>query len=241
VVRGVILAVVLLILVGAAGLGGLYYLGSRLIGERLDFGNGQEVYYAEGATKEQADALGRALLEEKYFVGSESTVHLARAGNGFVISFVVRPGLWNQETEPRYFLLLGGILSGKVFHDAPVEVRMCDEYVQPHKTIAARRLEFGPGEWVYFPAEVPEAEVRVLGRVLKEVNIFDGKGSKDTFLENAGGRLVVSAVVTDGAWDRPAFLDEYRAFRAKFSQALGGRDVEVRLLDKVLTRRATIS
>jgi hypothetical protein len=236
----VILAVVLLVVVVAAALGGLYYVGSRFMGERLDFGNGQEVYYAEGATKEQADAVGHVLLEEKYFAGSDSTVRLARAGDGFVVSFVVKPGLWDQETEPRYFFLLGGILSNKVFHDAPVEVRMCDEYLRPHKTVTARRLEFGPGEWVYFTSEVAEGDVRTLGRALQEARIFEGKGRADVFLENAGGRLVVSVVVGEGVWDRPAVLDEYRAFRAKFSQAMGGRGVEVRLLDKELTRRATV-
>jgi hypothetical protein len=235
------LGVALLVVLVAAAVGGLYLLGSRVLGQRLDFGNGQEVYYAEGATKEQADGLGRALQDEKYFDGSgANTVRVAKEGNGFVVSFVVQPGLWNQGQHQRYFLLLAGRLSGKIFHDAPVEVRMCDEYLRTKKTIAARHIEFGPGEWVYFPAEVPEAEVRVLGRVLQEAGVFDGNGRKDVFLETDAGRLVVCSVVQEGAWELPPVVEKYRAIRAKFSQALGGRDVQLRLLDPELTRGSTI-
>jgi hypothetical protein len=110
------------------------------LGQRVLFGTEEEVYYRGGATEAQARAVGRVLQQQRYFDGiGGKTVQVSRAGDGYSVAFVVQQGHWNKPDVSDYFQDLGRRLSGEVFDGAPVEVRLCDEWMNTRKTIAASR------------------------------------------------------------------------------------------------------
>jgi hypothetical protein len=61
-------------------------------GTRVDFGGGQEIYYARGATEADARALGQVLRQAGFFDGrSPAAVRVACEGDRMIVSFILQP------------------------------------------------------------------------------------------------------------------------------------------------------
>jgi hypothetical protein len=99
------------------------------LGPKIDYGNGEEVYYTKGATEADARALGTLLRQAGYFDGKgPKSVRVARDGNRVVISLVVsKRALTNLQVQQE-FRAIGQQASQKVFGGRQVTVELCDEY-----------------------------------------------------------------------------------------------------------------
>lgn len=116
------------------------YIGYRScmrpdLGEKLSFGKG-EVYYKDGATRDEAKRLGNYLKVIGYFSGSGgATVLLAKKDDHYVVSFVVKSGVEKDEDAVASMRQIGGMISGEVFGGAVVEVRLVDGNVRLKRTL----------------------------------------------------------------------------------------------------------
>lgn len=122
----------------AVGAGIAYYVfgppGS--IGKKVIVGQGKEVYYDEGATEEEAERLGRFLIGEGHFSGSRGqTARLTRDGETYVVGFVVSESAGESPGTFLAFHKLCLDLSKGVFGGRPVAIQLCDEYMDPWKTL----------------------------------------------------------------------------------------------------------
>jgi hypothetical protein len=103
---------------------------------RVEFGRGHEVYYVRGATEAEARALGQFLQGAGYFDSRRAvTVQLAREGEAFVVSFVVRENAWNNPQVITWAGDFASKLSEEVFGGKPVKIQLCDEDLSPHRTV----------------------------------------------------------------------------------------------------------
>jgi hypothetical protein len=127
------LTVVALILGGAFVSDSLFTEG---LGKKVTFGRDENVYYAEGATEDDARRLGRALQDQGVFDGaSPKDVRLTRPGGRFVVQVVLARGAWHDPENVASYEDLRRRLSEDVFSGAPVELRLCDEELTTKKTL----------------------------------------------------------------------------------------------------------
>lgn len=71
--------------------------------ESVDFGHGQLVFYSDGATRDDAQNLGEALFNARYFDDlAPAEVSIAGQGSGRVLSFVGADGVWDDSASLEY-------------------------------------------------------------------------------------------------------------------------------------------
>ncbi|MBI2901538.1 MAG: hypothetical protein HYY17_15245 [Planctomycetes bacterium] len=96
-------------------------------GKMVAIGNNETIYAANGATEEDARALGNALTEYGLLDGtSGGTFQVAKDGTGWVIRAMIRNGGWDDARLRAYYARLCRHLSAALWAGAPVELRLCD-------------------------------------------------------------------------------------------------------------------
>ena len=106
-------------------------------GPKVDFGSSQHITYEEGATKEEANQLGKFLVEIGFFNGKGGKdVKLTHGAGGLVVSFVVGDGVWDDSKMVSAFGTIRHEISTKVYGGRPVTVELCDTMLEVKKTIS---------------------------------------------------------------------------------------------------------
>lgn len=110
----------------------VYVLPDLTFGSRVAFGN-DEVYYAGEATKQDAQNLGKALLDLGYFQGRGGSVRVEMTDGNYIVSFVVNEGVWNDAEMVDGFKDVAQELIPKPF-SAPLTIQLCDDQFRAMKT-----------------------------------------------------------------------------------------------------------
>jgi hypothetical protein len=106
------------------------------LGTKIEFGAGEEIYFAQGATEADARALGAFLRQDGYFDGrGPKSVLLARDGDRMVISFVVQNWVLHDVHTQQQFRAIGQQAAQRALGGRPAEVRLCDEQLQVKKKL----------------------------------------------------------------------------------------------------------
>ena len=96
----------------------------------------------------------------------------------------------------------------------------------------APHVDFGAEQIVYFEKGATEADARQLGEALKEQGFFAGKSGKDVYVEKTSDGVLVSFIVSDGAWDRTEIIAGFTVLRDELqASAFKGRHVAIGLCD----------
>jgi hypothetical protein len=103
-------------------------------GKKVIVGSKDEVRYEGTATKEEAEALGKALKDSGYFQDRGVSVILSKGSEGTIISFVVKDGFWNDQTNVDNFAILGRALAPSV-GGLPIKVRLVNQTVETKKEV----------------------------------------------------------------------------------------------------------
>jgi hypothetical protein len=88
-----------------------------------------ELYHTAAITDAQADSLGSYLVATHFANGKAKTAQIAKSGGTYQFRFVVNPGV---EKDPDYIKnskVYGADISAGVFGGAPVELDLCDKYL----------------------------------------------------------------------------------------------------------------
>jgi len=104
------------------------------MGERLTF-NGGEVYYKEPVTEQQARGFGELLVQDGYFDGRAKTVLLGKRGGRYQLRMVIVKGFEHDSMLVQFARKLGAELSEKILNGEPVDVHLCDEYLDELRVI----------------------------------------------------------------------------------------------------------
>lgn len=131
----------------AAGLGllagglsmGFIFAWFAMVGDSypsLQFGQGEEVYYAPPVTEAEARQLGQALQAAGYFDNTgPAGALLAREGKTWIVSIAVAEGAWDNPESVAYFRDLQKRLAPRLFPGQRKEIRLCDDSWTPRKTM----------------------------------------------------------------------------------------------------------
>lgn len=104
-------------------------------GQLLTFDN-IELYYTDKVTKEDAENLGKFLLESG-FNNSEGTktVQLTKEGKTYQFRMVVLEGYDQDEYYEEIAREFAGYISNYVFDGKPVEMHLCNDYLETLKVV----------------------------------------------------------------------------------------------------------
>lgn len=126
-ILGIFLVILVAFLIQGCGILQKLGLGGESYGEKVDFGNGEEVYYKGDATEQDARKLGAFLRNTGYFDGSGSkSVQIVKDSGTIMIRFVVKDGIWNQESYVSKFKDYGSQISSELYGGQQIEVHLCD-------------------------------------------------------------------------------------------------------------------
>jgi hypothetical protein len=209
-------------------------------GGTVTFGLGEEVGYAGGVTRGQAQKFGDLLTEVGLFDGQgPKRVELTMEGDRYVVTCTLKDLGWEEPAVIAAFRALHGRLASEVFDGGPVIIRLCDQYKTSRRVITVglgRRLSFGDGDEVYYTDGVTKTQAHQLGRKLQEDHFFNGTGARKVQLAREGPCHVVSVILRHGEWDDPQIVAYFQRLRRELEQwEFADGPVKICLWDQGLT------
>ena len=116
---------------------GMAMFGPDWMQERVEMRPGAYVYYEEGATVDEARALGAALRTLGFFAGDhEVDVNYERTPSGHAVSLVVPEDAVTPELEDEFRTIVRA-LQTTTDPLGTLELRLCNEYWSAHHRYAA--------------------------------------------------------------------------------------------------------
>ncbi len=206
-------------------------------GSKVDHGN-IEVYYTDGATKEEADRLGAYLLKTWQSPADRRSVQIRKAGDGYQFRMVVKKEFQNDERTLKSLELEGARISRDVFNGAAVEAHACDERLKTLKTFPPRAdIRYGLVDGkleVFFADSGDKADAERLAKHL--IRESDKQAPQVTFkLAKRDSVVEVHMVVQPEAIKNPAIIAGWRQARNDLAtNVFKNAVVELHLCDEFL-------
>lgn len=105
-------------------------------GEKLTF-NGTEVYYTSQVTQQEAEKLGKFLIDSEFADGNRKSVQLTKdeATGNFVFRMVTKKEAVDNKVYEVLFKAVAIQISDSVFNKQPVDFEVCNASFKTLKTI----------------------------------------------------------------------------------------------------------
>lgn len=190
-------------------------------------GTRDEVYYARGATMQQATDLGHALQSTGFLNDRGSAVMISRASGLPVISFVVRDGAWDRPETIESFEEIGRRVAGSI-GGFPIQIRLVDGAWTTRKSVVVGKQQVGRDNIYYF-GTATAGDAKALAQALRGAGYLEDLGVSVVISKDDG--TAIGFVVGDGVWDRPGVPASFERLARRVAPAMGGLPVVVRLLD----------
>ncbi len=194
-----------------------------------------EVFYGDGAAKEDADRLGD-YLEKKWGGTNRASVQLRKTGDGYLFRMVVKPEFQKNAGLLQQLEFDGARLSRDVFGGAALEVQACDEHFETLRSLPPRAdmrygVVAGTAE-VFYAAAADRADAQRLADYVAR----GLQGKPATFkLARRGPTVEVHMVFRQDLAKDAVVLDELQQDRnALAAEVFPGAPVELHLCDEVL-------
>jgi|GEM_PF-976817 len=226
-----------LVAILAVGVTLLIWFGRKqMLGTELKITDHESVNYSGSVTEEEARRLGTMLQEAGYFNGqSESDVLYFRSDrDGTRVSFVVQSGAWDQPETVSAFEAVGRTIAKSV-GGAPFELRLLDAKLNTRKTLQIEQAEWTlkvtPEESVTILEPATGETALKLGKLLQDLQYFDGQGAAQVYLRQADGHHVISMVVRDGTAEDEKLVAVFSAIRKALASGLPDENLVLELIN----------
>lgn len=225
---------IVLIIVGIIGVKATNAEMVDLHGEKVQQG-AVEVYYANGATKEEANRLGAYLAKTWGPRSDRANVQLTKTRDGFQIRMVIKKESLNDGNLQNVLEFQGARISRDVFNGASVDLNACDENFNtqkmfPHRPDARYGLVAGKAE-VFFSADVNAEDAQRFADYLG-TNLKEGPALVSYKLAKRGGIFEIHVAVRPDALNDPASISALRQDLDIFAgKVFRGSQVEMHLCD----------
>ncbi len=205
------------------------------LGEKVEL-NGGEVYYTEAVQQAKATELLQFLDSQGSLDGTRKTLQLDKGAEGqWLLKVVV-----NENAEGDIDTLMETMaleLSANVFAGEPVEIQLCDEYLDPKRSLPAlSRKPFstleGNGIELRYTGQVEKTEADKLLAYLLADTSHDGSRKSFQLDKSDDGRWLFAIVVKDGYDKNDEFAELLREYSVELSaQVFDGATVEMHMCD----------
>jgi hypothetical protein len=191
-----------------------------------------EVFYAKGATKQEAERLAD-YLTRTWAPTAKITVKVTKASDGYQFHMVVKQEFQNNEQILKQLVFDGARMSRDVFNGAPVEVIVCDDHLRALRSVPPRAdLRHGLREdkvELFYSADIDRDDARRLARHVSK--LFHGN-PVSLKLAQRGDVKEVHLVFRPEMLSNPAVIAELGQVRNGIStEVFSGTAVELHLCD----------
>jgi hypothetical protein len=193
-------------------------------------GTKDQVIYSGITTKTDAAALGNALKSDGYFHDSGASVLLHKGIGSTTISFGVQDGVWNQAGMLSSFEELARQLA-PLAGGLPIQVQLVDTSGNVQDTSTVGEVRFEGLDGVYYEGSATKAEAQALGRRLKSMGFFRGKGANVFLIRHDDGTTLAFVVVGE-AWKSK--VSSFEAIVRDLAPIAGGLPINMRLVSTQL-------
>ena len=213
-------------LLGAVGCG---------YGSKVEHGN-VEVFYKDGATKDEANRLGAYLSKTWGGAGDKRSVQLKKKSDGYEFRMVVKKEFQNDPIVLEGLAVDAARVSRDVFDGAPVELHACDDHLETVKVVPPRpdmRYGIVSGQIeVFYSAPAEKADAERMAKFLASL----WKNNEVTLTMSRRGEIVeVHMVIKKELQDDPKFLESVRETGKELSANVFDKTpVEMHLCDEHL-------
>ena len=205
---------------------------------RVRVGGKDEVYYLHSATRQEAEALGKALQKVGFLNDRGTTVLLSKGTAGTMISFVLSEGGWDHPATVYSFEEIGRRIAHSV-GGFPIKVRLIDLHRIVHRELTVGMVTIGTRDEVYYYGSATEAEARQLADALRTAGFLQDRGAAVVLSRDPG--TGISFVVANDVWDRPAAVAAFERLVRTVAPAVGGLPVELRLLNEAMVPEESVT
>lgn len=94
-------------------------------GTKLEF-DGTEVYYTDNVTKDEAEKLGKFLVEQQFTDGKKKSVQFDKKDDLYLFRMVTKEGFKLDAEKKSLFKTFTNLISTHVVDGAEVEIQLCD-------------------------------------------------------------------------------------------------------------------
>jgi hypothetical protein len=195
----------------------------------VTIGTRDQVVYSGLATRAAAIALGNALRSDQYFQDRGSSVLLNKGIGATTVSFVVQNGVWNQPGVLSSFEEIALELAPTV-GGLPIQVRLVDSRLDLKMTSTVGEVHFDGSDGVYYEGSATRDEAQALGKWLKSMGFFQGKGA-NVFLTRHDDGTTVAFVVVGEPWNDPKRVSSFEAIVRDIAPTVGGLPIEMHLVN----------
>ncbi|MBL4636415.1 MAG: rhomboid family intramembrane serine protease [Kofleriaceae bacterium] len=206
--------------------------------QMVKFGN-NEVFYSDGATIEDAQAMGAALTERLYFADNQrASVVISKDGDIFVVGLVLGRAVPSDPAYLKRVRDIGGMLSDKVFEGGKVRMELLNtgldllQALDPVDSVSNPPLEIlRDGVWaVGYRAKASVEDATALKDHLVQTQFFQPERAGEVLLSTREGNFVVGIILADPTFvENEALLSEVPDLSAAMAEVLG-KPVVVQLL-----------
>ncbi len=204
---------------------GVDYLAA--INSRITVGTHCQIYYKDGASRQDAEALGKALQQIGFATDRPAGVRLTKKDGKTAVSFVVKEGFWDQPGTADSFEEIGREIAPAI-GGFPITVRLVTAHWDTKKELTVGKVSTASHLELYYYGSATESDANALAKALEA----EGMGSDhrvSVFLTKDGGQTVITFIVRDGLWDDPTQIANYEEFVKEVAASVGGLPVTLRL------------
>ena len=197
------------------------------INSRITLGAQCQVYYKDGASRQDAEALGKALQQIGFETDRPSGVRLSKKDGKTAVAFVVKEGFWDKAGTADSFEEIGREIAPSI-GGFPLTVRLVNSHWETKKEMTVGKVSTASHLELYYYGTATESEANSLAKALEA----EGMGADhrvSVFLTKGGDETAITFIVRDGLWDDPAQVANYQEFLRKIAPSVGGLPVTLRL------------
>jgi hypothetical protein len=207
-----------------------------------------QVRYAEGATREEARAVGNLLITRTFIHPDRpATLLVTRARGRRVVEIVVNDFVFSDDDSQLTVHELAEPLSREVYGGVQVDIWLTDESLEPRVKLPwetrPREVDLGDQHIVIFRQGAAEAEARAVGTVLEDTGYFAPGKHGTAVVRRVSSRAIVELRFQTAAFDDTAALSAgLRGIAGRQSdEAFGGKPVDLWLDDTKHVTRVKLS
>ena len=193
-----------------------------------------QIDYNETVSESEVQRLGQYLVHSQFTDGTPKNVMIKKKDNTYSFKMVIKDDLELTPKLIKTFEIFAFNLSHEVFNRAPVEIKLCNAFFIPTKTIKMANLgkkKVFNGTHVLYNNSVSEKEVDQLGAFLIKSQFTDGS-KKDVVLDRKGDTYRFKLVFNKTLKLTDHWISTFESFANQISsEVFNHQPVDVHLLD----------
>lgn len=219
--------------------------GCASYGEKIAVGEG-DIYYKDGATKDDAQKTGDALVKDGYLDKAKKetskSVRVLKPGGKYALELVVKDEAFKDENlQNTLNNMVGSDVAAEAFGGAPTELHLCDGTFATRKSMEVEFVQHAKELNLRASKDITADEMKSAAEALTEM-LGEGAAKVALTLKKNGDKYVLGILSDKSKWEDKALVESYKEHAQTISdKVFKGAPVQIDFCDDSLTAKASVS